>query len=53
MQIVTIKKNAKPLSEQLIPSNQDSMYVVEVNAGFCDKYGIKIGDYLAYEKTLY
>lgn len=51
MQIVTIKKNTKPLSEKLILSNRDSMYVVEVNAGFCDKYGIKIGDYLAYEKT--
>jgi len=53
MQIVTIKKNAIPLSEQLILSNRDSMYVVEVNAGFCDKYRIKSGDYLSYEKTLY
>jgi uncharacterized protein len=50
MQIVTIKKNAKPLSEQLIPSIRDSMYVVEVNAGFCDKYRIKSGDYLSYER---
>ena len=53
MQIVTIKKNAKPLSEKLILSNRDSMYVVEVNAGFCDKYFIKSGDYLSYDKTLY
>jgi uncharacterized membrane protein (UPF0127 family) len=53
MQIVTVKKNAKPLSEKLILSNRDSMYVVEVNAGFCDKYFIKIGDYLSYERTLY
>jgi uncharacterized protein len=51
MQIVTIQKNTKLLSEKLIPSNRDSMYVVEVNAGFCDIYGIKIGDYLAYERT--
>ena len=50
MQIVTIKKNAKPLSEKLIPSIRDSMYVVEVNAGFCDKYGIKSGDYLSYKR---
>src|SRR4030042_774943 len=50
MQIVTIKKNAKPLSEKLILSNRDSMYVVEVNAGFCNKYDITIGDYLAYER---
>jgi len=50
MQIVTIKKNAKPLSEKLILSNRDSIYVVEVNAGFCNKYDIKIGDYLSYER---
>jgi uncharacterized membrane protein (UPF0127 family) len=50
MQIVNIKKNTKPLSEKLIPSIRDSMYVVEVNAGFCDKYGINIGDYLSYAK---
>jgi uncharacterized membrane protein (UPF0127 family) len=50
MQIVTIKKNAQPLSEKLIPSIRDAMYVVEVSAGFCDKYGIKIGDHLSYEK---
>jgi uncharacterized membrane protein (UPF0127 family) len=53
MQIVTIQKNTKPLSEKLILSDRDSMYVVEVNAGFCDKYFIKIGDYLSYERTLY
>jgi len=51
MQIVNIKKNAKPLSEKLIPSNRDSMYVVEVNAGFCDEYGIKSGGYMSYERT--
>jgi uncharacterized membrane protein (UPF0127 family) len=50
MQIVTIKKNAQPLSEKLIPSIHDAMYVVEVHAGFCNRYGIKIGDYLSYEK---
>lgn len=50
MQVVNIKKNTKPLSEKLIPSIRDSMYVVEVNAGFCDKYGVKIGDHLSYGK---
>ena len=46
IQIVTIQKNTKPLSDELIPSYKNSMYVVEVNAGFCDKYGINIGDYI-------
>lgn len=49
LQIVRIQKNSKPLSEQLIPSYLDSMYVVEVNAGFCDSYGIKVGDYFRFE----
>ena len=48
MKIVTIRKNTKPLSEDLIPSYRDSMYVIEVNAGFCDKYGIQIGDYIKF-----
>lgn len=47
-QIVTIHKNTKPLSEDSIPSYRDSMYVIEVNAGFCDKYGIQIGDYIKF-----
>jgi hypothetical protein len=49
MQIVTIHKNTKPLSEKLILSYADSLYVVEVNAGFCDKYGIRVGDYFRFE----
>jgi uncharacterized membrane protein (UPF0127 family) len=47
-QIVTIHKNTKPLSDNRIPSYRDSMYVLEVNAGFCDKYGINIGDYIMF-----
>ena len=48
MKIVTISKNTKPLSEDPIPSYRYSMYVIEVNAGFCDKYGIQIGDYIKF-----
>jgi len=48
MQIVMIYKNTKPLSEDSIPSYRDSMYVIEVNAGFCDNYGIKSGDYIKF-----
>lgn len=43
-QIVSIQKNAKPFSETTLPSFGDAMYVVEVNGGYCDKYGIKAGD---------
>jgi hypothetical protein len=49
MQIVTMQKNTMPLSDKPIPSYKNSMYVVEVNAGFCDKYGINIGDYINFD----
>jgi uncharacterized protein len=43
-EIVTIQKYAQPQSESSIPSNKPAKYVVEVNAGFCDRYGVKEGD---------
>lgn len=43
-EIVKIHKNTIPYSERDIPSEKPAMYVVEVNAGFTDKYGIKEGD---------
>jgi len=43
-EIVTIHKNTAPLSEQSYPSTAPAIYVVEVNAGFCDRHNIKLGD---------
>lgn len=43
-EIVTIQKYAPPKSENSIPSNKPARYVVEVNAGFCDRYKVKEGD---------
>jgi uncharacterized membrane protein (UPF0127 family) len=43
-EIVNIQKNTTPYSEQTYPSSKPAIYVVEVNAGFTDKYGIKPGD---------
>jgi uncharacterized membrane protein (UPF0127 family) len=40
-EIVKIYKNTTPFSEQDLPSYKPSMYVVEVNAGFTNKYNIK------------
>jgi uncharacterized protein len=42
--IVSIQKNARPYSEESLPSFADAQYVVEVNAGYTDRYGIKVGD---------
>jgi len=43
-QIVKIEKNTIPLSERLIAVPKDAQYTIEVNAGFCDRHGITIGD---------
>lgn len=39
---------ATPFSEQSLPSLKPAKYVVEVNAGFWDKYGVKEGDKFAF-----
>ncbi|MCB0521781.1 MAG: DUF192 domain-containing protein [Lewinellaceae bacterium] len=44
MTINTIHKSTKPLSEASLPSKDNSKYVVEVNGGFTDRHGIKVGD---------
>ena len=48
--IVSIQKSAIPLSEESLPSYEDAMYVVEVNANFTDKYNIKEGDKISYKE---
>lgn len=45
-QILTIQKVMKTLSDELIPSYNNTKYVVEVDAGFCEKYGVDTGDYV-------
>lgn len=45
--IVTIHRNAVPCTALICPqyvSTAPAMYVLEVNAGFADQYGIKEGD---------
>jgi len=41
--IVTIQRNTVPYSEESIPSTAPARYVIEVNAGFCDRHGIREG----------
>jgi uncharacterized protein len=47
-QIITIHKDTEPLSYSPFASKRHAKYVVEVNAGFCDKYGIVIGDFITF-----
>jgi uncharacterized membrane protein (UPF0127 family) len=46
--IVSISKNAVPYSEESLPSAGNAQYVVEVVAGFTDKYGIQPGDRITF-----
>lgn len=43
-QIVSIVKNATPLTETSRPSNAPAQYALEINAGVSDKFGLKVGD---------
>jgi len=42
--IVSIQKYTQPKTTYSIPSEKPAMYVLEVNAGFTDKFGINPGD---------
>jgi uncharacterized membrane protein (UPF0127 family) len=48
--IVSIQKNTTPLSEKNLPSDSDAQYVIEVNAGFSDRYGLKAGDKVDFQR---
>jgi uncharacterized membrane protein (UPF0127 family) len=43
-EIVSIQKYTEPKSTYSIPSEKPAMYVLEVNAGFTDKFGMNPGD---------
>lgn len=47
--INTIHANARPLDETSLPSKGPAQFVVEVNGGFCEKYGIKEGDKISWQ----
>lgn len=49
-EIVTIKKNTTPLSDKTYASSKPVQYVLEVNAGFCNKFNIKVGDKVGWTK---
>lgn len=48
-EINTIHSNTVPYSEKSLPSKSKSQFVVEVNAGFCQRHGIKEGDLIEYK----
>ena len=50
MEIVKIAKSAKPYDDTSLPSVKPAQYVVEVNAGFSDKYNLKEGDKIVWRR---
>jgi uncharacterized protein len=48
--IVHIANDAVPFSETLISSEKPAQYVVEVNAGYCNKHHIEIGNKIEFIK---
>lgn len=47
-EIVTIHKNTEPLSDKSYPSSEAAKYVLEVNAGFTERYNISQGDKISF-----
>ena len=49
--IVSIAKDAKPYDETSRPSNYPAKYVLEINDGLADKYGISAGDRIVWKRN--
>ncbi len=47
--ITTIHENAKTLNDNSLPSNGPAKYVVEVNGGYAQRHGIKVGDKISWQ----
>ncbi len=50
-EVVSIQKNAEPLSETSLPSEGPASLVLEVKGGFCDQFGITKGTKIAFSKN--
>lgn len=48
--IVSIQKNAQPLNKTSLPSEGNCKYVLEVNAGLSDTWGLEKGDNVSWTK---
>lgn len=49
--IVTIYKKTVPYSLKKLLSHKPVLYAIEVCAGFCDQFGVQVGDTLVYSMT--
>jgi uncharacterized membrane protein (UPF0127 family) len=49
--ISSIIKNAQPLNEASLPSQAPVKYVLEVNGGLSDSWGIQSGDRIQFQRV--
>lgn len=49
--IVSIQKNAKPFDETSLPSFKPAKYVLEINGGLADSWGLKNEDAIFFSRT--
>ena len=47
--IVSFQKNAKPFDEMSLPSGGPAKYVLEINAGLSDIWGLKVEDSISFK----
>jgi uncharacterized membrane protein (UPF0127 family) len=50
MEIVSAQTYATPYSEESLPSKAPAIYILEVNAGMMDKWGLEKGDKVAFTR---
>ncbi|RKN79881.1 DUF192 domain-containing protein [Ulvibacterium marinum] len=50
MTIASFQENAQPLDEKSLPSKVPVQYVLELNAGLVQKWGLKVGDSIAFNR---
>jgi uncharacterized protein len=49
-EIINIQKNAKPLDKTSLPSDAPAKYVLEINAGLSDQWGLVAGDLIEFSE---
>lgn len=51
LKVVSIQKNAKPYDEKGLSSQFPIKYVLEINAGLSDAWGLVVGDSISYTRN--
>lgn len=51
MEIVSAQEYTTPYSEESLPSEGPAIYILEVNAGSMDKWGVKPGDKVSFKRV--